>query len=52
MTQLARCHNDCNVLILGSSVVSDDQMALDCLRVFLETEFEGGRHINRLKLLD
>jgi ribose 5-phosphate isomerase B len=52
MALFSRCHNDSNVLILGSGVVSDDQAALGCLRVFLEAEFEGGRHVNRLKLLD
>jgi ribose 5-phosphate isomerase B len=52
MAQLSRCHNDSNVLILGSRVVRDDQTALGCLRAFLEAKFEGGRHVNRLKLLD
>jgi ribose 5-phosphate isomerase B len=52
MAHLSRCHNNSNVLILGSSVMSDNRMALDCLHAFLEAEFEGGRHVNRLKLLD
>lgn len=43
----ARMHNDANVLALGARTMGPE-VALDCLRVFLETEFEGGRHAARV----
>lgn len=46
--RLAREHNSANVLVLGARVISE-KVAKNCVRVFLETEFERGRHIDRLK---
>ncbi len=43
----ARQHNDANILCLGQSVVGIE-LALDIVRVYLETSFEGGRHQQRL----
>jgi len=43
----ARLHNDANVLCLGAEVVSQE-VAREVVTVFLNTEFEGGRHIKRL----
>jgi ribose 5-phosphate isomerase B len=45
--RLARQHNDANVLALGARVLGSE-VARDCLKVFLETEFEGGRHQRRV----
>jgi len=45
--KLSRQHNNANVLCLGGRTTGGD-VAKDCLRVFLETEFEGGRHQNRV----
>jgi ribose 5-phosphate isomerase B len=45
--RLAREHNDANVLVLGSRTIGSET-ATDCLRVFLETAFEGGRHQRRV----
>ncbi len=45
--RLARQHNDANVLALGARVVGFE-VAKDCLRAFLTTEFEGGRHARRI----
>ena len=45
--RLCREHNDANVLALGARIVGPE-VAKDCLKTFLETEFEGGRHVNRL----
>jgi len=45
--RLARQHNDANVLALGARVIGSE-VAKDCLRVFLSTEFEGGRHARRI----
>jgi ribose 5-phosphate isomerase B len=44
----ARMHNDANVLCLGAEVVSQD-LAKDMVTAFLNTQFEGGRHIKRLE---
>jgi ribose 5-phosphate isomerase B len=48
--RLARQHNDANVLALGGRVTGDE-VAKDCLRVFLNTAFEGGRHAHRVAKL-
>ena len=45
--RLSREHNDSNVLVLGSVFV-DTVLAKRILRVWLETEFQGGRHLRRL----
>ena len=45
--RLAREHNDANVLSLGGRIVAE-QFALRIVDVFLETEFEGGRHQRRI----
>ncbi|MCK6452778.1 MAG: ribose 5-phosphate isomerase B [Alphaproteobacteria bacterium] len=46
-TRLARQHNDANVLAVGGRLVGEET-AKECLRVFLETPFEGGRHARRI----
>jgi len=46
MARLAREHNDANILALGSYIVGQE-VALDCLKVFLETKFLGGRFVAR-----
>jgi ribose 5-phosphate isomerase B len=45
--KLSRMHNDSNVLVLGSIFVNSD-LAKKIVKVWLNTEFEGGRHIKRL----
>jgi ribose 5-phosphate isomerase B len=47
---LSRAHNDANVLALGARLTGIDE-AKECLRVFLQTPFEGGRHETRVKKL-
>src|SRR5437763_3629067 len=49
--RLARQHNDANLLSLGERVLSLE-MALEVVRVWLETPFEGGRHQGRLEMMD
>lgn len=49
---MARRHNDANVLVLGARFIDADEIALNCLKRFLETEFEGGRHERRVRMLD
>lgn len=48
--RFARQHNDANVLALGARVIGSET-AKDCLRAFLQTEFEGGRHARRVEKL-
>lgn len=48
--RLTRLHNDANVLCVGARLIGAD-VAKDCLRVFLTTDFEGGRHQNRVAKL-
>jgi ribose 5-phosphate isomerase B len=51
LARLARQHNDSNVLSLGQRVIPED-IVLEIVRVWLETPFEGGRHLRRIELLD
>jgi ribose 5-phosphate isomerase B len=48
MARLTRQHNDSNVLTLASKWVSPED-AHRIIKVWLETEFEGGRHLPRIK---
>lgn len=48
--QLARQHNDANVLALGARVLGLET-AKACLRTFFTTAFEGGRHARRVAQL-
>jgi len=50
MAELARLHNDANVIAFGARIMSED-LALKCLDIFLNTKFEGGRHEQRVKKL-
>jgi ribose 5-phosphate isomerase B len=49
--RLTRLHNDANVLSLGERMV-DLSLALQIVDVFLQTPFEGGRHLARIQQLD
>lgn len=49
--RLARQHNDANMLSLGERMMSLE-VALDIVRLWLDTPFEGGRHVRRIELLD
>ena len=45
-----RLHNDANVLCMGARVVGEG-LAYEIAKVFLETEFEGGKHLRRVNLI-
>lgn len=45
-----RLHNDANVLCLGGRVVGAG-LALEMVELFIDTEFEGGRHQTRVDML-
>jgi ribose 5-phosphate isomerase B len=49
--RLARQHNDANMLSLGQRLLPEE-VALEIVRVWLDTPFEGGRHLGRIQLLD
>ena len=49
--RLARQHNDANAIALGQRLISIER-ALAIVDVWLATEFEGGRHVGRLRMLD
>ncbi len=49
--RLSRLHNDANVLAMGGRIVAPT-LAREILRVWLETEFEGGRHARRLRQIE
>ena len=48
--RMSRAHNDANVLCLGGRVLGS-ALALDIVRVWLETEFAGGRHLRRITMM-
>lgn len=50
MAQMARGHNDANVLIFGAKFISESE-AKKCVDIFLTTEFLGGRHERRVNKL-
>ncbi len=47
IARLARQHNDANVLAMPGRFISNDE-ALEIVKVYLTTPFEGGRHANRI----
>jgi ribose 5-phosphate isomerase B len=47
MTELARAHNDANILTLGARLV-DESTVISCVDKFFSTPFEGDRHIKRV----
>ncbi len=51
MARMARAHNDANVLCMGGRVMGQGE-AEDVLRIFFDTEFEGGRHARRIAKFD
>lgn len=48
IAELARLHNDANILVLPARYISEKE-ALACVDVFFNTEFEGGRHCGRVE---
>ena len=47
-TKLSRLHNDANIITLGSRLISKKN-ALKFISIFLNTKFDGGRHLRRVK---
>jgi ribose 5-phosphate isomerase B len=51
MAEMASKHNNANMLALGGRIL-EPELAFGIVDVWLETEFEGGRHKRRTDLLD
>lgn len=49
--RMGRLHNDANMISLGERMMTEE-MAIEIVRLFLSTEFEGGRHVRRIELID
>ena len=49
--RLSRQHNDANVLSMGERLIPED-LALQIVRIWLETGFDGGRHQRRVAMLN
>ena len=47
-TKLSRLHNDANIITLGSRLITKKN-ALKFISVFLDTKFDSGRHLKRIK---
>jgi len=47
-TNLSRLHNNANVMTIGARLIKRD-IAFKCVSIFLKTNFEGGRHLRRIK---
>ena len=48
---MSRRHNDANILVLGGRIIGDI-LALEIVRTWIETPFEGGRHQIRIDKID
>lgn len=48
--QLSREHNDANVIVFGERLIGEN-MAIECVKTFLNTQFDGGRHVKRVEKL-
>lgn len=48
IAELARQHNDANILSIPARYTSKQQ-AVEMVKIFLNTEFDGGRHLVRVK---
>ena len=47
-TRLSRQHNNANIIALGSRLTKK-KLSLKLVEIFLNTKFEGGRHLRRIK---
>lgn len=49
--RLSREHNNSNVLCMGQRLIGET-MAVEIVKVWLNTEFSGGRHQNRIDMIE
>ncbi|MBO5222499.1 MAG: ribose 5-phosphate isomerase B [Clostridia bacterium] len=50
-TKFTRAHNNTNVMCIGARVMGEG-LALELIEVFLNTPFEGGKHLRRVNMLE
>ena len=48
---MSRAHNDANILVMGARIITEED-ALKLIKIFIETPFEQGRHLERLNIID
>ena len=51
MAEMSRRHNDANVLAMGARMIEQD-LAFKIVDKWLATDFEGGKHLRRINMLD
>jgi ribose 5-phosphate isomerase B len=51
IAEIARSHNDANILALGGRIVAEE-LAWEITKTFLETVFSGGRHYRRIRKIE
>jgi ribose 5-phosphate isomerase B len=51
MARLSRLHNNANVLVIGGRITSQEEVA-KILDTWFTTDFEGGRHENRIRMIE
>ena len=51
IARLSRQHNDANILCIPARFIHVNQ-AIEIVEVFMKTDFEGGRHLNRVKKIE
>ncbi len=49
--RMSRLHNDSNILVMGGRVLGDI-LAFEIVKTWLETSFEGGRHLERIQSME
>ena len=49
--RMSRAHNDANILVMGARVITEEE-ALRLVKIFIDTSFEGGRHLERINMID
>ena len=49
--KFTRAHNDANVMCLGARVTGEG-LALELIDIFLNTPFEGGKHLRRIAMFE
>jgi ribose 5-phosphate isomerase B len=48
IAEMSRLHNDANIIALPARYI-EEEVALNCVDIFLKTDFEGGRHASRVE---
>ena len=49
--KMSRLHNDSNILVLGGRLIGDI-LAYELVQTWLDTRFEGGRHLERIQSIE